>query len=409
MKIFPIDGPSALFYAPAGTTNCEIQVCRSAEDLNALALGWLRLESEAESGSVFTSLAWAKQALRHFAAEAEASGGKAAREVVIATVSRDGALLALWPLAVRRRGRMRVLVSIAAPFDQNSEVLVRRGEDAAALIAAMAEELRTATHADGFILRKVKTSGAVFAALSARSVIIDEGAAAPQIRLDPRAPFSAFLETINAKTRKNLRNYRNRLGRLGTVRHEVIRGQALQDVIARSFAGRQAWLSDNGLSSEAFRDPGFQKFVAALAGETSELQLVGFALSLTPPDAETETETETVALQWGMVHGRTYYAFMSSRNPKFEDYSAGRIHLQHVIEACHADGLDHLDLMVPATAYKMTWTDAVEPVVDLVLPWSLRGRVSLSGYDAHVRPALKRFVAALPAPVRKLVLRSVRA
>jgi CelD/BcsL family acetyltransferase involved in cellulose biosynthesis len=221
------------------------------------------------------------------------------------------------------------------------------------------------------------------------------------VRLDPARPFAEFLSGVSAKTRKNLRNYQNRLARLGRLEHRVLTGLEAGPAIIEAFEGRRAWLSTHGMTSEAFRDPHFEEVMRSMARTCpSELGLLAFVLTL---------DGRAIAVQWGFLRSGRYYAFMSSRDPAYEDYSAGRLHLQHVLEACHRLGVTEVDLMVPAIPYKMTWTDTADPLVDLVMTWTLRGRLVVDLYQGGVRPMLKRLAARLPAAVRRPLFELVNA
>ena len=82
----------------------------------------------------------------------------------------------------------------------------------------------------------------------------------------PIADFNAYLATLNAKTRKNMRNTKNRLARSGTLGHRVMTDPAdIAALVERAHAGRERWLADQGLTSRAFRDPTFGAFAAAVA------------------------------------------------------------------------------------------------------------------------------------------------
>lgn len=367
--------------------SCSVHVCRTVDDLSPLTQQWQQLEQVAKSTSIFTSPAWAEHVVRQCV-------DNAAIEAVIATVHRDGQLVALWPLARHKRGFLHVLTSIGAPFDQYSEALISQGEDARPLFDAMIAALKRDAGADGLVLRKAKLSSDLFGSLSDRAYVVDEGAEAPKITLDTTLPFADFLSQVKSKTRKNLRNYTNRLSCIGVLEHKVLEADEMAGLISQSFDARRSWLDDNGLSSEAFRDARFKPFVETLAEHGADLGLIGFALLV---------DEEPVALQWGFVHEGCYFAFLSARNPKFEDYSVGRIHLQHILETCHARGIGELDLMVPAAPYKMSWTKNTQHVVDLVWPWTSKGFLVLGLFERRLRPLAKKIALKLPPQLRTVI------
>ncbi|MEO1205816.1 MAG: GNAT family N-acetyltransferase [Pseudomonadota bacterium] len=377
---------------------CDVHVIQQASDLDRLIRAWAdtfgeaagdawrELEAAAHAPTIFTSFAWTRHVIKHREDGLETAA-------IIAAIHDGQRLMALWPLALQRLGHLNVVTSLGAPFDQYAGTLIHGDADVERLMAEMVRAVRQRVRADGMVLRKAKTTGVLFRGMARDAQVIDAGAQAPQISFSTDAPFTDFMGTVNAKTRKNLRNYTNRLARLGALENKVVQGHHVADLIAESFATRRTWLNDKGLSSEAFRDSGFKAFVDGLAAaEHNDLGLIGFAMQL---------DGQPIALQWGFVYRGCYYAYLSSRDPAFESFSVGRIHLQHILEACHARGIGKLDLMVPAVPYKMSWTKHADDVVDLVVPWTLKGQLVLRGYEQHARPRLKAIAGRLPSPVRK--------
>ncbi|MEQ8824560.1 MAG: GNAT family N-acetyltransferase [Filomicrobium sp.] len=359
-----------------------------ASSLQAIAEPWREFETHAANPNLFTSVDWCRHAFNQLDRDKN-------RHFLIAQAYENQRLVALWPLSTRKHGALRIASSIAAPFDQYSDLLLAPDVAPERTIDAILDHLRRAHVADGLILRKVKTTSDLYGHLRNKAHVINHNAEAPHISLDPDQPFDAFLKQLNSKTRKNLRNYANRLQREGNVEHVVIEGPKTGQVIAQCFDERNAWLTDNGYSSEAFRDPHFKQFLLGLAKADRALGLVAFVLKI---------DGEPVALQWGFIRGDCYYAFMSCRNPKYESFSVGRLHLRHIIEVCHKFGLRTIDLMVPASPYKMNWTKQTEPVVDIVQPWSAKGHVVLGLLERNVRPAVKRCLGKAPTALRKPVM-----
>jgi CelD/BcsL family acetyltransferase involved in cellulose biosynthesis len=245
------------------------------------------------------------------------------------------------------------------------------------------------------VMHKARKGSPICALTEIGAKVVDEGELAPQVTIDTKAPFTAFLQGISSKTRKNIRNYENRLARLGTVEHRVLTGAEAAEAIVASYDARRDWLDAKGMSSSAFRDQYFAHIVRGLArGERVGLDLIVFALSL---------DRRVIALQWGFIHANRYYAYLSSRDPAFEAYSVGRIHLQHVLKECHARNIGDIDLMVPAVPYKTTWSDAADVMVDLVWPWTLRGHLVIDLFARRLRPLLKTVARQMPESVRRIV------
>lgn len=388
-----VSGREGAARSATGTSAVVVEVHRSPDAINLLEPEWRALEDEARVPCFFASAAWCRHLIETF----PRSRGAEAIDPVIVTARRDGRLVALWPLAIQRTRLQRVLTSLGAPFDQYSEVLIAQGEERADVLRELTSALRAARIADGLVLRKARSEGDVRELEAFGATLHDNDERAPHVSIDVGASFKEFLATTNAKTRKNLRNYTNRLGRLGKLEHRIYSGEDITTELVTAFEGRRKWLDSNGLSSTAFRDGRFSNLVASLGGrDAADLGLIAFDLCL---------DDRPICLQWGFVHQGCYTAFMSARDPEFDAYSAGRIHLLQVIEACHARGIADIDLLVPASAYKMTWTNDARPVVDVVWPWTVRGHVMLRLVEEHLRPRAKALLGALPIGLRQRVMR----
>src|SRR4029453_11457044 len=91
-----------------------------------------------------------------------------------------------------------------------------------------------------------------------------------------------------------------------------------------------------------------------------------------------------------------YYAYIAARNPEFDQYSPGRLHLEDVIRTCHAQGIEVCDFLAPAAPYKLTWTDEMTEVADVAMPFTLRGRVVLDLWNRRLRATAKTYYSRPP-------------
>ncbi|MGE0764959.1 MAG: GNAT family N-acetyltransferase [Hyphomicrobiaceae bacterium] len=354
----------------------------------ALKAPWLQLEAGATGHTFFQSYGWC----RHIMLELNSED---AIDPLAVTAWDADQLVAIWPLRIARSAGARVVSSLGWPYDQSSGILALGDRDCDRLVKPMAQVLRAADIADGMVMHKARKGSPICALTEVGAKIVDDGSSAPQVTIDTRLPFSAFLQGISSKTRKNIRNYENRLSRLGTVEHRVLTGAEAQDAITSSFDARRDWLDAKAMSSSAFRDVHFAKIVQGLARrDRVNLDVIVFALTL---------DRRFIAVQWGFIHGGRYYAYLSARDPAYEAYSVGRIHLQHVLKECHARNIGHVDLMVPAVPYKTTWSDRTDVMVDLVWPWTLRGNLVIDFFGRRIRPLLKTVAGQMPDSVRRTV------
>ncbi len=358
----------------------------------SLAFDWRELACRCKGSFFFQSPAWCQHVLN----ELSSVHADETFDPVVVTVWRDKTLVAVWPLSLRKEYGIRILTSLAGPFDQYTDMLCDDSEAGAEIVGLIVNSLKRMLLADGMILRKVRTTSAVRGLERNGATVIDEGSRAPQVQFEEGQPFSDFIAGVNAKTRKNIRNYKNRLMRKGRLEHKVLRGAAVAEALRTSFLARRDWLDDNGLSSAGFRDANFERVVCNLAANNShDLGLVAFVLTF---------NGKMIAIQWGFIHQGCYHAYMSSRDPEFESYSIGRIHLQLVLEECHRLGVVEVDLMVPNAPYKLTWATSTDAVVDLVWPWSKHAYLRTKAYEQFLRPRLKHLARRLPHALRRQLI-----
>src|SRR5262245_30639713 len=357
-------------------------------EIEKLASEWALLERRTERPIFFQSAAWSLVACRLFAA----LDAKSFRPLVL-VIRRGPDLVAIAPFRVVTRGPVRLAVDLTDPFGQYGDVLIADDEDAETIIATVITALHWTKGLDALLTRRVRADSPLRAAIGHGGFAASAFDAAPFVDLRPYPTFGSYHETVNAKTRKNLRNLRNRLARLGSVTHRVLAGEEILKVIELSLAGRLRWLDEQGFTSTAFDDPAFRGFVESVGelGRRGELPLL--AMGLYCGDVP-------VSLQWGFVHRGRYYAYIAARNPEFDPYSPGRLHLEDVIQTCHGRGIPICDLLTPAARYKLTWTDEATEVVDVAVPFSLRGRVVLDLWNPRLPTAATAYCTALPTRVR---------
>ncbi|MCB1384303.1 MAG: GNAT family N-acetyltransferase [Nitratireductor sp.] len=357
-----------------------------------LAREWEALEARCPNTMLFQSYAWC----RNFV---EFSAGNADFAPRVVTFRQGGRLVGLLPLSIQRKGGLAVLTGFAEPFQQYTDLLVDPAIDPIRLQRPMLDALKM-TGADFVHFGQVRGDSAL--AKIAGGVIPETGEkdAAPYVAVGAFADFETYHQTIKAKTRKNLRNLRNRLERDEGVRHQAARdGALLKAVVERTFEGREAWLERLGITSRAFQDNQFRAFLGRFV--TGEAQVSGIrpiAMSLTHGD-------RVLSDQWGFVFAGRYYAFMANWNLDYEAFSPGRLHLGEVIRTCFDEGFEVADFLIPASSYKLTWTDHAMPVTDRVMPLTFRGWIHARLWLDILRPRAKQVFYKLPQGMRQAIIK----
>ena len=365
----------------------RVRLVTDVHAIDQLRAGWQVLErAPTDHGApFFQSYAWC----RHVARLRLASSPRRFR-VLIATVYDGDDLIGLWPLSLHRQTGLWVARALDYPFGQLGGFLCRHAEFIEPAMRAVLVAIRRARGADALGIDGVIEGSPLHCALISTGATTVGSNDIVQVDMRGHATFQDYQLTLNTKTRKNLRNAMNRLTRLGGVDHRVVReGAELVALVGTTFDGRLEWLRHHGKSATAFRDPDFRLLVDGVC-EAAGLDQLGFALDL---------DGKRIASQWGFVHNDRYYAYISTRDEAFDQYSPGRLHLGLVIEACKKQGLDVLELMAPATRYKLMWSDRVTNVHDLWLPLTARATVTMGVLDT-LTPAARSIVRALPLRLR---------
>lgn len=363
--------------------------------LEALAGEWTALEAKTQRATFFQSAAWSLAACRPLDGQTETT------DVLVFAVYRGLDLVAVAPFKIIHRGPVRLAVDLTDPFGQYGDVLIADDVDAVLVMTQVIAALRDTPDLDGLLMRRVRADSPARHVLDLGGFKASAADAAPFVDLRPHASFDSYYSGVNSKTRKNLRNLRNRMARGAPVTHRVMDNDDITKVIAESFEGRLRWLEQQGLPSTAFDDPVFRAFVERIGdlGRRGELALL--AMGLYCGDVP-------VSLQWGFVHRGRYYAYIAARNPDYDAYSPGRIHLEEVIRTCHARGIEVCDFLAPGARYKFTWTDDATEVLDIAVPFTFKGRLLLDLWNRRLRVMAKAVYAQLPPSLRQTVMRLLR-
>jgi CelD/BcsL family acetyltransferase involved in cellulose biosynthesis len=365
--------------------------------VEGLAAEWSRLEQRSSRPCFFQSATWSLAACRHFAAQ-----DGAAFQPAVLSVRRGRELVAVAPLRIVQRGPVRLAIDLTDPFGQYGDVLIDDACDADAIVTEILAALRAMKGIDALLMRRVRADSPMRGLLTRGGFEASGRDAAPLVDLRAHTTFESYHQTINPRTRKTFRNARHRLGRIAPVSHRVFEGDGLREVIAQSFQGRLRWLDQHGFTSTAFDNPAFYRFLERVRelGRRGELDLLAMGIYC---------GDEPMSFQWGFVHRGRYYAYIGARNPAFDDYGPGRLHMEDIIRTCHERGVLLCDFLAPAVRYKFTFTDQATEVVDVAVPFTLVGRIVLDMWNRRLKATAKTFYTRLPERLRRFVRQLVTA
>ncbi len=363
---------------------------QGVDEIAALEPAWSELATSRDQPLFFQSHGW----LAHVAA---IRAGRASSDwrICVAGLWRGDRLRALWPLSLQREGFCWIARALDDPFGQFAGFLVHAEEDEDRAIDSMLEALKSEGVAAGLMIERVPEGSALHRRLAAAGARVTFSDQAVVLDFRPFETFQDYQKTRKAKTRKNLRNALNRLQRDHGVEHHVVTDrEGLEQVIAEALEGRLVWMQDRAMTSPAFRDRDFRALIDGLRESGAAADLIGFRLA---------TPDEPVSVQWGFVHDGRYYAFISARNAAYDAYSPGRVHLGMVVETCFERGIEVVEMMAPASDYKLNWTDQLRRIDDFALAFSARGFLYLDLWRRHGRSIARRLYHSLPDGVRRQV------
>lgn len=359
-------------------------------ELPSLAQKWEALNGcqSDHDAPFFQSYAW-----NYHVARVRSNGSQRDYRLLVATIWRGADLIGLWPLSLQQRLGARMARSLDDPFGQFAGVLFQEASDVAPGVAAVLDALRS--RADGMRIGAVVAGSPLHEALLRRGARTTPAQEAVFVDLRSYPSIKDFRRSVNSKTRKNLRNLGNRLQRAHQTEHIVAEVPArLESILRETFGARVQWMHRNGRTSPAFRDDDFRTLVTGLT-QAEGIRLLGFSLA---------TKDASISAQWGFVYAGRYYAYISAMDPSYDKYSPGRMHLAMVIEACFDRGIEVVELMPPASRYKLEWSDRTKKLETMTIPFSVRGRLifEIAGWAAPTARSLSR---ALPEFLRRRLVR----
>ena len=307
----------------------------------------------------------------------------------IATVYDDKELIGIWPLALQRTNGIWLARNLDDPFGQFAGVVFRSAEDITEAVPDILNALRKS--ADGARIEFVSSGSPLHVALLKHGAYPVSTLPSLSVDFRPFTNFNDYLKTINSKTRKNLRNLRNRLYKENSVSHFVqVTPQEVQTAIDYAFKERVNWTKRNARTSPAFQSSHFSEIVGTLT-KAEHINTVAFAL---------KSGDDYIAAQWGIFYANRYYAYISATNPKYLEFSPGRLHLGMVLECCHARGIEVAELMPPVAPYKLEWSNTQKDLVTMTLAFNTKGHIASLVLDTAL-PALRRASRKLPNSIRK--------
>lgn len=210
-----------------------------------------------------------------------------------------------------------------------------------------------------------------------------------RMALDPDAE-ATLKRAYGSETRKKLRNKERKLKELGEVRHLVAAAaEDVERILGVFFQQKRERFDHLGIANP-FEDRAKRDFLKAAC-------LAGLARDAPAIELHALMAGERIVATFGGAADGTRFCGMFNSfdtSPESSRSSPGELLLMRVIAEQCRKGRDTLDLGVGEAAYKDSVCDAVEPLVDVTLGVSARGRLYAVATDGVSQA--KRFIKRTP-------------
>jgi|GEM_PF-504613 len=387
--------PNTSPIAYEGQSGVSVKLISDMEAFLSLEEEWLSLENDTTGTIFFQSWHWNREFMLH------SSEGNSYAPFIL-TASKAGKLIAVLPLAFQSTKGCRLLTGLSEPYQQYTDMLCADDQDPREIFLQWMPIIKAAG-VDYLHLGQVREDSSLARAMTGLVQPSGEKDAAPFVQLSNWDSFEDYYKSIKTKTRKNMRNARNRLEKTAPINHAVhYDGDGVGEIIDRTFQSREAWLARMGLTSRAFGDADFVRFLARFKsgkdGSKNDNGLKIMATSLKHGD-------HPIADQWGFVHKDRYYAFISGWDESYEQSSPGKLHLGAIIEECYNNNVVAADFMIPAVPYKSTWAANSVGVQDYILPLTIKGYLLNRLWHNFMRPLAKIIAYKLSPKTRAMIFK----
>jgi hypothetical protein len=168
----------------------------------------------------------------------------------------------------------------------------------------------------------------------------------PKINLAPLESCESFISTLPVKLRKDLKRRRNRLEEKGTVDFTVL--TSFKE-IKKSFPVFIQWHAMKW--PKAYKAPGL--YEAVLRDSLNAGILHYSVLSL---------DTIPISIRVGFFNTDTFFSYIPVYDPKYSQYSPGKVHLMHCICWAIEKKLSIFDHLRGEEQYKSEWTENSYPL-----------------------------------------------
>jgi len=358
----------------------DLRVLDTVDALTVLAADWAALVARCPGYYLSQTFQWADAAWRIVAQPA----GRSLRCLALRT---DGRLVAVWPLVVRREGRLDIVQPLGFEGSEYSAPLVEPGAD----VPARLERLLQAAGrlGDTLLLLHVRSDSALAAVLGSRRQIgaAYDAQSASYIACDDFADWNAFAGTFSAKFRYTLRRAAKRLAESGCVRIGPAAPADRSALVDWALEQKKAWLMRTNMRNDWIWRRDYRDFLVEMTNRDDEAgRVLLFAITV---------DGAPVAANLVSVDRQRAEGYLTVFDAEWSAASPGNVLTEHVVRWALERGLD-LDFRIGDEAYKDRWTTRSVEVVTWRIAASVRGVPGVALLLARqFRAATRRRLGAL--------------
>ena len=381
-RVYPKSGPGA-----------DIRVIRTEADFLALEADWNALfERAGRPTHVFQQFNWLRHSIERY--------HRGTDDLCVAVAYRGDRLVVAWPLRIARMFGVRHLMWLGEPVGQYGDCLIDAIDDGEALALSVWQTLLAEVRPDAICLRRVRDDANAWPILGRLGAKVTERNEAQSLDLAAAGSFETFYA---ASASKRLRRQRARkLDRLdeelGPVSMCRITDPHEAAAVARqAVVMKRIWLEDKSLASATLADDRALSFFEAVASDARNP--VGCEVSVM------RAGEHLIGVQIGFLCKGRLSLHMIVYNTAHHRYSPGALQMADTVERAFSDGLDAVDYLAPAAAYKSEWSNRSTAVCDFALCRTLKGRLLVDIVNRRLRPLLKtKIVPRLPRRLRMVII-----
>jgi len=344
----------------------KIHIIETLNDFKAIRHEWEELEAASEEHSLCLTYGFCELS----AARVIAKGGFVA--VVMVYAHHD--LLAIWPLAIHRKGMLRIagvmtsgnLEEYGGPLIKGRATAPVVAECVRAAMQVPADVLEIPFIQNGSLLQEALESSPqplVLRLLPQRLNVLP----GYSIGLREFDKWEDFTDTLSPSLRRNLKRYRKGLSSMGST--EFGWCTTLDDAVAVLtwlFANKRRWAEVRGLNSKYLMENEVRDFFIELAHQTD--------LSTVPLVAFIKVNGVPIAASINLVGPQTLEYWIFTYDEAYSRYSVGNLLTEFVAKWTHANGRD-FDMRTFYNEYKTYWVNRETRHQTRCVLLTARGRV----------------------------------